>query len=120
MLADLERLQLGALIDDVLQAVALELATLVELETLQVATYAGELLKDRVGVVDVVEQETLQATEVVHTRRDHVRIDALETEHAQRRRVQVKQQTNEFDDLELDEIVRGGRVSCLRLLNMMI
>lgn len=111
MLADLERFEQRTLLDNVLQTVALELATLVQLETLElVATHAGELLQHRVRVVDVVEEETLHAAERVHTRRDHARIHALEPEHAQRVRVQLEQRAYEFDDFHFDQIVRCGRV----------
>ena len=83
MFADLKGLESGALVDDVLKSVALELAALVELEALEMSTDAGELLEHRVRVVDVVEQEHVQLAEVVDARRDDVRVDALEAEHAQ-------------------------------------
>ena len=66
------------------------------------STDAGELLEHRVRVVDVVEQEHVQLAEVVDARRDDVRVDALEAEHAQWARVQSEQHSDEFDDLHLD------------------
>jgi len=106
--AKLKCFQFVTLVYDLLQAVTLKLATLVQLQTLQVIAHIGQLLKHAVRVVHIVQQEYLQTLEHVHTLTYNVRIDTLQAEHLETELVGLDELLDEFDHFNFDYVV--GRV----------
>jgi hypothetical protein len=103
--AKLKCFQFVTLVDYLLQAVTLKLATLVQLQTLQVLAHIGQLLEHTVRVVHIVQQEYLQSLEHVHTLTNDVRIDTLQAEHFETVLIGFDELLDELDHFDFDYVV---------------